>query len=215
MGVSRNPNDHAPRPKLVDSDAETMRDLMRQVEMTRPLSHSEQKQLLERAALGDKASQERLVAANLGLVIELADERGDRGLSMPDLVQEGSIGLVEAVRAFATSGETDFASFAERQIGAQMDQAIATEAGAVRDAQLLVTAANDYEHTELVLRRELHREPTDGELAEKLEWTLQRTRYVAHVVADARRRHDEEMLEFIDPAAIDFDDDDGRVEFGS
>jgi DNA-directed RNA polymerase sigma subunit (sigma70/sigma32) len=214
MGVSRNSNDQAPRPKLVDSDAETMRDLMRQVEATRLLSRGEQEQLLERAALGDRASQERLVAANLGLVIELADERGNRGLSMPDLVQEGSIGLVEAVRAFATSGETDFASFAERQIGAQMDQAIATEMDAVRDAQLLVTAATDYEHTELVLRRELHRAPNDAELAEKLEWTVERTRYVARVVADARRRHDEEMLEFIDPAAIDFDDD-GRLEFGS
>ena len=77
MGVSRNPNDHAPRPKLVDSDAETMRDLMSQMEATRPLSHDEQKRLLERAALGDKASQERLVAANLGLVIQLAAERGD------------------------------------------------------------------------------------------------------------------------------------------
>jgi DNA-directed RNA polymerase specialized sigma subunit len=64
------------------------------------------------------------------------------------------------------------------------------------------------------LRRELNREPTETELAEKLEWTTERTRYVALVVADARRRYDEEMLEFIDPAAIDFDDD-GRVEFGS
>ncbi|HXB05378.1 MAG TPA: hypothetical protein VNY77_10995, partial [Candidatus Angelobacter sp.] len=95
-----------------------------------------------------------------------------------------------------------------------MDRAIATEAAAVRDAQLLVAAATDYEHTELVLRRELQREPTESELAEKLEWTAERTRYVAQVVADARRRHDEDLLEFIDPAAIDFDDD-GRVEFGS
>jgi RNA polymerase primary sigma factor len=191
-----------------------MRDLMRQVDATRPLGQGEQTQLLERAALGDRASQERLVAAQLCLVIRLAGERGQRGLSTPDLVQEGSIGLVEAVRSFAGSGEDDFDSFAERQIGAQMDQAIATEAAAVRDAQLLVTAATDYEHTELVLRRELQREPTESELAEKLEWTAERTRYVALVVADARRRHDEELLEFIDPAAIDFDDD-GRVEFGS
>jgi len=214
VGVSRNPEEHAPRPRLVDSDAETMRDLIRQVDATGVLSQGEQKQLLERAALGDKASQERLVAANLGLVIRLAGERGQQSLSIPDLVQEGSIGLFEAVRSFAVSGEHDFASFAERQIEAQMDQAIATEAAAVRDAQLLVTAATDYEHTELVLRRELHREPTESELAEKLEWTVERTRYVASVVADARRRHDEELLEFIDPAAIDFDDD-GRVEFGS
>ncbi|HXD80699.1 MAG TPA: sigma factor [Candidatus Acidoferrum sp.] len=214
MGVSRNSEEHAPRPRLVDSDAETMRDLMRQVDATRPLGQGEQKQLLERGALGDKASQERLVAAHLRLVIQLAGERGQRGLSTPDLVQEGSIGLVEAVRSFAGSGEDDFESFAERQIGAQMDRAIATEAAAVRDAQLLVTAATDYEHTELVLRRELQREPTESELAEKLEWTAERTRYVAQVVADARRRHDEDLLEFIDPAAIDFDDD-GRVEFGS
>jgi len=214
MGVSRDHDEHAPRPRLVDSDAETMRDLMRQVDATRPLREAEQDQLLERAALGDRASQERLVAANLGLVIRLATERGDRGLSMPDLVQEGSIGLVEAVRSFAGRGETDFAAFAEKQVGDQMDQAIGAEAAAVRDAQLLVTAATDYEHTELVLRRELQREPTESELAEKLEWTVERARYVARVVADARRRYDEEMLELIDPAAIDFDDD-GRVEFGS
>ena len=216
MGVGRNHNEpeHAPGPELVDSDAETMRDLMRQVEATRPLNQGEQKQLLERAALGDKASQERLVAVNLGLVIRLAAERGERGVSMPDLVQEGWIGLVEAVRTFGGSGEEDFDSFAEQRIEAQMDQGVASETAAARDAQLLVTAATDYEHTELVLCRELHRKPTESELAEKLEWTVERTRYVALVVADARRRHDEELLEFIDPAAIDFDDP-GRAEFGS
>jgi DNA-directed RNA polymerase specialized sigma subunit len=219
MGVGRNHNEpeHAPGPELVDSDAETMRDLMRQVEATRPLNQGEQKQLLERAALGDKASQERLVAVKLGLVIRLAAERaerGEQGVSMPDLVQEGSIGLVEAVRTFGASGEKDFDSFAEQRIEAQMDQGIVGEAAAGRDAQQLVTAATDYEHTELVLCRELHRKPTESELAEKLEWTVERTRYVALVVADARRRHDEELLEFIDPAAIDFDDP-GRVEFGS
>jgi DNA-directed RNA polymerase sigma subunit (sigma70/sigma32) len=215
MGVSRKQHDHARRPETVDSDEATMQDLIRQVQATRSLGQGEQERLIQRAGLGDKDSQERLVAVNLGLVIRLAGNRADQGLSMPDLVQEGSIGLVEAVRSFAASGENDFAPFAERHVGAQMDQAIAVEASAVRDEELLVTAATDYEHTQLVLRGELHREPTDGELAEKLEWTVERTRYIAKVVADARRRHDEELLEFIDPAAIDFDDDDGRVEFGS
>jgi hypothetical protein len=56
-----------------------------------------------------------------------------------------------------------------------------------------------------LLRREIHRPPTTTEIAEKLEWTVDRTQYVASVVADARRRHDEELLEFIDPDAIDFD----------
>jgi DNA-directed RNA polymerase specialized sigma subunit len=119
---------------------------------------------------------------------------------------EGSLGLVEAVQTFAGSGQEDFASFAEQKVGGQMDAAIEAEAAAARDAELLVAAASDYERTELLLSRELHRAPTESEIAEKLEWTVERTQYVAKVVADARRRHDEELLEFIDPDAIDFDD---------
>jgi len=116
--------------------------------------------------------------------------------------------LVDAFRSFADSGETDFSAFAEARIGAQLDAAIAAEAAAIREGELLITAATDYERAELVMRRELHRVPTAAELAEKLEWTVDRTLYVAQVVADARSRYDEEILAFIDPEAIDFDNDD-------
>ena len=148
------------------------------------------------------------MAAHLERVVKLAATRGEQGLSTPDLVQEGSIGLLEAVRTFADSGESDFAQFADAHIAAQMDVAIAAEAAAVHEGELLVAAATDYERAELVMKRELHRDPTAAELAEKLEWTVDRTLYVARVVADARRRYDEEMLALIDPEAIDLDDDD-------
>jgi RNA polymerase primary sigma factor len=198
----------------IEEDAAALQDLVRHVQLTRPFKAGEEAVLLERVALGDRPSEDRLVAGHLALVIRIAGTRGEQGLSVADLVQEGSIGLVEAVRAFADSGETDFASFAEAKVGAQIDAAIAAEATAVRDEQLLVNAATDYERTEILMRRELGRPPTEPELAEKLEWTVDRTRFVAQVVADARRRHDEEMLAFIDPAAIDFEDDDERAEFG-
>jgi RNA polymerase primary sigma factor len=198
----------------VDDDATALAALARSVRLDRPLDPAEMQALLERSASGDRASEERLVAAHLPLVIRLASARKDQGLSRSDLVQEGSIGLVEAVRSFARSGETDFGAFAEARIGAQMDSAIAGEAASVRDAQLLVAAATDYERTQILMRLELEREPSEVELAEKLEWTVDRTRYVAQVVADARRRHDEELLAFIDPDAIDFGDgEDERVEF--
>ncbi len=125
---------------------------------------------------------------------------------MSDLVQEGSLGLVEAVRSFQDGGEADFARFAERRVADQMDAAIAAEAAAVRDAELLVATANDYERVEQSLRRELHRDPTEMEIAQKLEWTVERTRYVAQAVAEARRAYDEEMLAFIEPDAVDIDD---------
>jgi RNA polymerase primary sigma factor len=197
----------------IDEDAAALQDLVRHVNLTRPLQAGEEERLLEHAALGDRPSEDRLVAGHLAMVIRLAGTRGEQGLSVADLVQEGSIGLVEAVRSFTRSGESDFARFAENKVLAQLDEAIASEAAAVRDAQLLVAAATDYERTEVVMRYELGRSPTEAELAEKLEWTIDRTRYVAQVVAVARRRHDEELLAFIDPAAIEIEDDDERSEF--
>jgi RNA polymerase sigma factor (sigma-70 family) len=207
MGALRDTQYDGSRPGTRDSDAAAMLDLIRQIQGERPLSAEEETKLLHRSASGDKASQDRLVAAHLDLVVQLAEARGEQRLSVADLVQEGSIGLVEAVRTFATTRKSDFLSFAEQLINLRMEDAIAAEASAVRDAELLVAAATDYERTQLVLLRELKREATEGELAEKLEWTLERTRYVAQVVADARRRYDEEMLQFIDPEAIDFDAD--------
>jgi RNA polymerase primary sigma factor len=186
-----------------DEDAEALRELIREARSQRPLQPGEEDQLLRRSAAGDPASQERLIAVYLPMVVRLAEARTDKGLSLPDLVQEGSIGFIEAMRTFAASGEAEFAPYAEARIAAQLADAIETEASAVRDEKLLITAAEDYDRTELVLARELRRAPTEAELAEKLEWTVERTRYVALVVAEARRRHDEELLAFIDQEEID------------
>ena len=191
---------------MVDEAAE-LRELMREAAALKPLQPSEQDRLLKAAATGDQTSQERLVAAYLPTVVRLAAARAGSGLPVTDLVQEGSIGLLAAVRDFAGSGEPDFAAFAEARITTQLTAAIDAEAAAVRDAQLLVAAAEDYTRTELTLRLTLLREPTEKELAEKLEWTLERLRYVARVVAEARRRHDEELLSYIDPDALDLEDD--------
>ena len=196
-----------PSVDAIHSDEAVLSDLRRQAAAAAPLAAGEAEKLLKQSALGDRTSQEKLVAASLSMVIRLADARPDRGLTALDLVQEGSIGLVEAVQTFADSGESNFAAFAEKKVGRQMDAAIAAEAAAVREAELLITAAADYDRVEMLLARELHRAPTEIEIAEKLEWTIERTRYVAQVVTDARRRHDEELLAYIDPEAIDFDGD--------
>ena len=186
-------------------DEAVMRDLRHQARATTPLDKAEESNLLDRSARGDRQSQTRLVAAKMAMVIRLAEARRERGLSVPDLVQEGSLGLVEALKAFDGNEASAFDAFAERKVGDQMDAAIAAEAAAVREAEALVAAATDYERVEVLLRRSLQRAPTEAEIAQKLEWSLERTRYVAQVVADARRRQDEELLAFIDPDAIDID----------
>jgi len=204
MAFSRRQEEH---PGDDGQTAAELSALIRSARAAGALSPGQEAKLLNRAGLGDRASQDRLVAVHLEQVVRLAATRGEQGLSVADLVQEGSIGLLEAVRTFADSGESDFSQFAEALIGAQMDAAIAAESAAVREGELLVAAATDYERAELVMKRELHRAPTAAELAEKLEWTVDRTLYVARVVAEARRRYDEEVLAFIDPEAIDLDED--------
>ena len=183
-------------------DVAALRELISEAKSRRPLRPGEEAQLLREAARGDQDSQDRLVAEYLPTLVRLANERSHEGLSIPDLVQEGSIGLIQAMREFPSSGETAFAPFAESRIAAQFSAAIEAEAASVSDAKLLIAAAEDYDRTEIVLRGELHHEPTEQELAEKLEWTLDRTRYVAQVVAEARKRHDEELLAFIDTNEI-------------
>jgi RNA polymerase primary sigma factor len=192
-------------PALNDDEA-LMRELRHQVRATPPLGDAEEADLLARWARGDRQSQARLVAGKLAMVVRLAEARRERGLSVPELVQEGSLGLVEALRSFHGSGAASFDAFVERKVGEQMDSALAAEAAAVRDAEQLVAAATDYERVEVLLRRTLQRAPTESEIAQKLEWSVERTRYVAQVVTDARRRHDEELLAFIEPDVIDIED---------
>src|SRR6266571_4868207 len=96
------------QPVHPDGDDGVVRELRQQVRATPPLKSGEVDKLVERAALGDSASQERLVAANLSMVLRPAEARGDHGLPVGDLVQEGSVGLVEAIRTFAADAGEDF-----------------------------------------------------------------------------------------------------------
>jgi RNA polymerase primary sigma factor len=160
---------------------------------------AEHDRLLEAACRGDRQAQQSLLSVHLDWVASAAEERRDRGLSEADLFQEGTLGLMEAIASIAIGSAGDFELICRREIAVHMDQALADEEAAVRDNDMLVRAAEDYEQTEIGLRRDLGRQATNAELAEKLEWTQERTEQVGRLVEDARRRHDEELIEFLDP----------------
>jgi DNA-directed RNA polymerase sigma subunit (sigma70/sigma32) len=166
-------------------------------------SAEEQAELLQRASSGDEAARERLLKTKLAMVGRLAAARVEKGLPFGDLVQEGSIGVMGAIDYFRASGRDDFDAFAAEQAGAQMDAALESEAEAVREGQRMVEAAQQYEAVEMHLARDLGRAPTPSELAKKLEWTRQRTDQIGEMVAEARRLHDEELLQYLDPDAVE------------
>jgi DNA-directed RNA polymerase sigma subunit (sigma70/sigma32) len=165
----------------------------------------EHRRLLRAAGRGDVEARESLTRAHLDWVMSAAQERVERGLSQGDLFQEGTIGLILAIERYGESGETDFEAFARREVARHMDRALGEEERAVRDGHMLVQAAHDYAEAEVSVRHELGRAASDAELAQKLEWSIKRTREIGQMVADARRRHDEELLQYLEPGDIDLD----------
>lgn len=161
--------------------------------------------LLAAASKGDREAQQALVTAHLDWVVRAAEERAGRGLSQGDLFQEGSLGLMRAIVEFGDSGRSDFEVFAREKVGEQMDLALTDEDRTQDDKRRLVEAAEEYERAEVGLRRELGREPSTTELAAKLEWSVERTTVMGDLVTEARRKHDEELLPYLESAEIDLE----------
>ncbi len=187
------------------SDERRLNDLAAAAGREQQPDRAAQERLLEAACRGDSDARDALTRAHLDWVVAAARERADRGLSQGDLFQEGTVGLLEAIQDFPASGETDFESFARQRVANHMDRALGDEQKAIDDSKLLLQAAHDYMEAELNVRRDLGHPPTDAELAVRLEWSIQRTAEIGKMVADARRRHDEEILQYLEPDDLDLD----------
>jgi DNA-directed RNA polymerase sigma subunit (sigma70/sigma32) len=197
-----------------ETSAAELEALASEVGRVLPLRPGEQQDLLDRIQRGpDEVAVARLLETRLGKVLKLAYEKRDRGLSIGDLFQEGSIGLLASIRAFPASGDGDFEGFSAAQAALAMEDALLAEEESVRHERLLFEAAADYDRVELLLAGELHRLPTAAEIGERLEWTPERTEHIRSIVMEARRRHDEELLLYVEPEEVT--DLLGESEFGS
>ena len=186
-----------------ETSASELDALAAQLRRVRPLRPGEMSGLLEQIEHGPvEVASERLLETHLEMVLDLARSKSGRGLSIGDLFQEGSVGLLAAIRAFPAAEEKDFDDFVAGQVALTMEDAILAEEEEVRRENLLIQAAADYDRVELALARELHRAPTAAEIGQKLEWSSERTEMVREIVVEARRRHDEELLLYIEPDEV-------------
>lgn len=161
--------------------------------------------LLARAAAGDRAAEERLFNENLDLVLRLARSRAGQeppdGLTEEELIQEGSLGLVSAIQNFPGGG-ADFAAMVGDRVEGQMAAASAARQREIAADAQLVSDAEAYERAEVSVRRSKGRAATPAELAEKLEWSVEKTVQLGTMVLEARRQHDEELLAYLEPDDI-------------
>jgi DNA-directed RNA polymerase specialized sigma subunit len=162
------------------------------------LSAVEEANLLN--ARPDPEALESLLRHNLDLVVVQADAHAGQGLGFPDLYQEGTIGLIDAIRAFDGGGK--FRDFASLHIGLQMDALLEEEKIARQEADVVLEDSRTLDLAEVMLRRDLKRDPTPEELAQALGWDQARVDRVAAVLDEARRRNDELTLELLDESDL-------------
>jgi len=142
---------------------------LRDIQRTPLLNAEEEKALARKVEQGDRAARNKMIEANLRLVVKIAKRYLNRGLPFLDLIEEGNLGLMKAVERFSLEKECRFSTYATWWIRQSIERALVNQSRTIR---LPVHVSDDISRMLKVSRQmsqELHREPSVQELAETMQ----------------------------------------------
>ena len=148
------------------------------------LSAQEEVELAKRIENGDVEAKKILTNANLRLVVSIAKRYVGKGMAFLDLIQEGNLGLLKAVEKFDYTKGYKFSTYATWWIRQAITRAIADQARTIRIPVHMVETINKIMRTSRVLVQELGRDPTTGEIAQKLGMTEERVTEILKIAQD-------------------------------
>src|SRR5438445_13519973 len=141
---------------------------LREINETPLLTAAEEKALAYRIGDGDNEARDRMVRANLRLVVNIARGYTGKGLGLQDLIEEGNLGLLRAVEGFDPAVGTRFSTYASYWIKQSIKRALINTAKTIRIPAYMVELLSKWRRATARLSEELGRTPTPEEIARVL-----------------------------------------------
>ena len=151
---------------MVQSPLETY---LREINETPLLSAQDEKDLANRIETGDHEARDRMVRANLRLVVNIARNYTGKGLALQDLIEEGNLGLLRAVEGFDPNMNTRFSTYASYWIKQSIKRALVNTAKTIRIPAYMVELLAKWRRATTKLQDDLGRPPTQEEIARELD----------------------------------------------
>ncbi len=150
--------------ELPSKDRNVMRTYMQEIGKTPLLTAKDEVALAARIQQGDKTARDRMISANLRLVVKIAHDYNNFGLPLLDLISEGNIGLIKAVERFDPSKGGKLSTYAAWWIKQSIKRALANQSKTIRLPVHLVDKIAKMRRITASLTDELDREPSDEEI---------------------------------------------------
>ncbi len=161
--------------------SDPVRMYLREIGRVSLLRYEEEVSLAKRVEKNDKKAREKLINANLRLVVSIAKKYVNRGLTLLDLIEEGNIGLMRAVEKYDWRRGYKFSTYATWWIRQAITRAIADQARTIRIPVHMVETINKFNRISRKLMQELGREPTPEEVGLEMEIDPEKVREIIKV----------------------------------